>query len=1745
MASDATCHGVLWLRDQIVLKYLSMTCGLGSDLSFNPAFDDAWLERCSRTRLFVEGEVAYHRLVDYANVSWVTASTRWTSEVGGGRLQREAELMRRNRLHPDWALIPEGTLRTTERLILVYGVARESTLESLMRTGSLSLSRILRVATGAARALSEVHANDLCHRDIRPATIIEADNGRILLASFGYAADLLCGGTEAGLQWNFDAIAFAAPEQARRYHAYSDHTSDLYSLGVVLYLMLTGTLPLRADSLADWLHAHVAVQPVPPDQLKAMPAQLSGLVLKLLCKDPASRYQSANALHADLVRCLTEWDEHGVISPFELGLSGAAPVIGLPGYLFGRTEELEVLQAAFKRVAQSGTPELVLVAGAPGSGKSALVSTLLSITNSTGTRTATGKSDQLQRDMPYAPIAQLLRTLTVSLLGEDDSALAGTRAKLISRIAGNGQLLIDLVPEIEDVIGSCGPLPDQPPASALARANRTILAAMSAFAEIGRPLIVFLDDLQWADAATLSLLSAFATQPPDHVLLVGSYRNHSAEMEEAVAPWLALLRRRTMRLTEIEIEALSVRDITALIAVVLDRREEEIKALADVVHEKSAGNPFFAGQLLRILVDEGALIFDADLGKWIWDGSTDSMRRRYTDNVLDLMIRRLDRLSLDSREVIRQLACIGHRSDASLLASVTALRPNQLALATQTLVELGLLLRDGSGYTFPHDRVLEAAYGLTPIDVRPIEHARIASIMLDHWRDVPTEFAFEIASQIERASRNALPAGMRVAFAEALLTAARCAKKAAAIEQAVSYLAIASDMVEPAWWSTNYSVAVAIGILNCECLLAHAQLDDAAHALDSLLPNAVVPCDKAAAYRVKAMLQTIHGDYEGAISAALKGLALLGVELDRSGSPQLVRQAYEAALESLAGRDIKDIADLPLARDERIEALMGLLSTLIASLFVNDELKFFHLAKMVELSLTHGVTQDSAYGFAWFGVLIAFLYEDYDEGLAYAEAGLNLARRLNDESGYTAALVAVDQISPWTRSLAFALNSIREAVALARAAGDVGMQCYVFNHLISDLTAMGENLGRVEVEAQSGLELTRHVRYKDIERILSAQMLYVRGLRRGPDSVYDATLDMSEHEGISMSTLFLMRVYDGMTAFFKGDHLHAVKRFMEADPLEWAMPAHIDTCSNTFFGALALSQSAVQDGGRSHAIAMMLPRRERLSRWATRNPLTFLNKLLLVDAELARLQGEDAHALQCFEKSASAAAAAGLVHEQALAHEFAGLHCEAMELKTAARQHARIAHDCYRRWGADHKAKMLEMRHPFLVDDLVDNTASSSALSDLEIGMKAASALANETTLDRLIEKLMANMLVHAGAQYGLLLLMQDNELAIKAKGTLENGHLVVTADTCLLSEESFSRAVVNSVVRTARTVIVEDAQAEALTLLANEPKSRSLRSVLGLPLVSRGSFIGVLYLENNLIPNVFVAGQTSMLEVLASQAAISIETARLYNALLDENAQRARSETALANARAELARTSHLIVMGALAASIAHEIQQPLAGLITCADATLRWLERPTPNIPEALQGIHQIKSDGMRAVDIVRALRSLANQAPKAHGAIVVDEVIRDVTNLIRTTIDAHGVTLITTLNTSDAVVIADRIQLQQIVVNLMNNAIDAMKGVPREVREMRVSSATEGAYVVVRVEDRGSGMSSETLTRIFQPFFTTKETGMGMGLAICRSIMEAQGGTLDAQSIEGIGSTFTFRIPLAKETELIELGIIAEVT
>ncbi|MBN3779248.1 AAA family ATPase [Burkholderia sp. Ac-20345] len=1670
-----------------------------------------------------------------SDTTWLALQTEWSNELACSQMEREFNL--RARLSPDWAVVPHVLVRTADGPALLYEATEGIPLSSL--AGKLSIAQFFAIATGMARCVAKMHGQHLVHGDIRPANFLRESNGVVRIRSFMHAGDLT-GELRSKRQPSEAAAPYAAPERTVWEDAFDDERSDLYSVGVALFELLTGAYPFRASSLAEWLHAHVAVEPAKPGKHRAdVPPILAEVILKLLSKDPNTRYQTAESLHHDLAYIHAVWTASGAVAPFELARADRFMQDAGPGAFVGREGELRQLVDAYDDVALTGRASMVLIEGGAGLGKTMLVDRLRSRLNPSSQFCGIGKVDQYQSSQPYAPVVSALRSLLPHVApGEDDTQVELAR-EIRERLREHAGSLAQLAPEIGQAMGMQELDVAWTDTMPVSRVHQILASAFSAFASPGSPLLLAIDDVQWADDATLDFIDALVADAPANLCVVLTCR--PAECDRTARFRAFIERLRGTCATAIDLAPMQASDVVRMIGSFLAEPLDRVHAIGELIHAKAEGNPFHVRQLLRALFDARLVRFDGERHAWTWD--REAIERHHdADNVVELLEQRLGGLPPAERDTLSWLACIGAECDSTRIARILGTARGDVLFRLEHARRTGFVWRRGEQWGFAHDRIREAAYALLDRATRAARHEWIATEMISLSSARNPGTVLDIANQIELAIRNPVERARAVSFAGMLILAAE-RTAATARDRTLAFLASAETLLGKAAWSDTYELARALTVLRCRTLLATGHLEQAAREIDALLPRMRSAIDAAEVYRLKAALLTVNSDYAGAVDVALEGLRLLDIDFPAEPSTGDLADAYHDIEAELAGRPIAELVALEKMDDARIEAAMGLLTALEAAMFYPSAgLTLLQLATMVRLTLQYGVTGASVQGLAWYGVYIADVYDAYEEGLAFAKAALALVDKHGFERYRTATLVALDQVSVWTRPLASALDYARQAKAAGNESAELRWLCYSCNHIVSDLIAMGETLPRIRDEIESLLTIARDAGYHDIVDLVSTQAEYVESLQAGSGRTIGTWQSRGREVGHAercdkppMAVLsFWTLVLRGQSAFLLGDLDTAESAFEAALPLTWSAPAHIVLADFHLFATLTAIYGNRGRLASEQLLATVTRHREQMATWSALNPGTFQNKLLLIDAEFERVRGNDLRAMQLYEASANMAAAQGFVHEQALAHELASRHAAESLLSGVARHHLRIAHACYRRWGALGKAARIETQHSFVATDALPAATPleirGSKDLDFMVAMRTAQSLSEELDLERLVQSLMINMVVHAGAQYGVLILVRNGEPRIEASARVDGDDVVVDFTRTTPVDKDMPTSMLKRVMRTRKPLVFDDASTQGMPEHASSLAIRPTRSAFCLPLLKQGELIGVLYLENALVHGVFTPKRTAMLEVLAPQAANSLETARLYTELIEENARRQEMEEALRRARTELAHAAHVTVMGELAASIAHEINQPLTSIVSSAGASLRWLGGAQPNIAEALSNLEDIRASGVRAADIVRALRSLAKQAPVTLAPVVIDDLVGEMLKLTAMEIDAKRVGLRVRLDSRGVEVLADRIQIQQVVLNLITNALDAMDGVEGP-RLLDVASTIDAGHVVVSMLDSGPGIDESLTERIFDPFFTTKSHGMGMGLAICKSIMEAHGGMLTAAAGPSVGSAFVFRLPLAE--------------
>jgi predicted ATPase len=758
-------------------------------------------------------------------------------------------------------------------------------------------------------AAARVHERGLIHKDIKPANVlVDMASGGAWLTGFGIASRLprehrvpeppeVISGT----------LAYMAPEQTGRMNRSIDSRSDLYALGVTFYELLTGALPFTPSDPMGWIHCHIARQPVPPsERVITVPAQLSAIVMKLLAKTAEERYQTAAGLEADLQRCLAAWESLGRIDPFPLGTQDGSDRLMIPERLYGREREIDTLLAAFDGVVAHGTTELVLVYGYAGIGKSSVVKELHKVLVAPRGLFAAGKFDQYKRDIPYATLAQAFQSLVRPLLGQTEAQLGPWRDRLQEALGPNGQLIINLVPELELVIGKQPPVASLSPQETQKRFQTVLRRFIAVFAWQEHPRTLFLDDLQWLDAATLDLLEHLITHPEvRHLLLVGAYRDNEVGPSHPLRRTLEAIKKSEASIHEIVLAPLALHDVERLIADYLHCEREHTEALSQLVQQKTAGNPFFVIQFISALTEEGLIAFDRSNGAFACDWAR-IRAKGFTDNVVDLMVGKLSRLPDKTQEVLKLLACLGNTAEIATLTMIRGETEGAIDSHMWEAVRAGLVFRLEGSYAFLHDRVQEAAYSLISAGQRAAVHLKIGRwLVAGMSNEKLAEQIFDVVSQFNRGAALISDPDEMARAADLNLRAGKKDKASTAYASACRYFSAGKALLGPSAWETCYSLAFSLTLERAECTFLSSQFEEAEELFAELLRMAASMADKAAVYRLKIELHIVKSENPLAVDSALECLRLFGIDMPAHPSRAEVHAEYEDGAESGRSADRK------------------------------------------------------------------------------------------------------------------------------------------------------------------------------------------------------------------------------------------------------------------------------------------------------------------------------------------------------------------------------------------------------------------------------------------------------------------------------------------------------------------------------------------------------------------------------------------------------------------------------------------------------------------------------------------------------------------------------------------------------------------------------------------------------------------------------------------------------------------------
>ncbi|UGQ48760.1 EAL domain-containing protein [Massilia endophytica] len=1389
------------------------------------------------------------------------------------------------------------------RLLMVLDPVQGELFESVLERHKFDLPACLRLAMQLAQVLGALHAAHIVDHDFRPANLMLLPGERLLLMDLSLASSESVPAATPE-QPRIGDWAYISPEHTGRMSRAIDYRADYYSLGITLYRMLTGRLPCQGNDPLEWMHCHLASVPEPPSDIDpAIPAVLSAIVLKLLQKMPEDRYQSLQGLHADLEQCLRQWEADGSVAPFPLGLKDTSDRLEMPHRLIGREEELQQLLASHGAVLASGRPGLALVSGGAGVGKSTLVEALHQPILERHGFFISGKFDRYQREVPYCTVTQAFEALVEQLLAGSEEELASWRTQILAAVGDNGQLIVDVLPQMELVIGPQKPLLQVPPFEAQNRFRLVFLRFIGVFAQEAHPLTLFLDNLDAADAGTLHLLKDLMNAPGQSWLqVVGAYRDDEVGPVHPLAMTLSWMRKEGVPLTEISLAPLAEPEAGLLIGEMLHCGPDAAAPLVRVVYEKTGGNPFFVGQFVFALAEEGLIAVDPRTRIWHWDLERIAAKG-YTDNVAELMVEKLSRLSGTARTLLQLLACLGSETQAATLISLSGLPEGEAQAALGSAVRAGLVFRTGGKLKFLHDRVQEAAYLSLPEAERAALHLQIGRSLMAGGADA-RETLFAIADQFNRGAAAIADDSGRTLLRQLNFRAGMRAKASVALDSARSFLNRSMELLPADAWEKEYgdTLELFLALSECESLAGHFKRAD--ELANQVLGHARSRRDSARLYMLRIALNQMAGRLDDSVESMAVGARLFGETFP--AEDEAVEAAIEAEIQEIAhlleGRRIADIAEAPPLADPDVAALLALLAEGIpAAYMVKPDYFSLMVARGVRLSLQHGNTEDSSFAYSAYGILLS-RRSDIRSSLEFSRMAMKLHEQLGGRrrKGHIIATHAI-AYGFYSHAVSEIRPMLEEGFAASLDVGDLVYASYVTMTYFWAMVQEGVPLDEVGARAARECEFARDSHNDTVFQTIRFEQQLVaslKGLTSSPGSMDDA--DFKEAAciaalekasfGFGLQSSFIIKQ---MASFIYGDYAGAMAAGRQAAHYEHSSGSLIlfDAPHHFFLGlaAAALYPQAAEAERREYA-EVLAQERSRHQLWADACPANFGDRLALLEAETARIEGRHDEAAGLYELAIRSASENGFIQNAAIALELASGFYRGRGFELIADTYLREARAAYARWGADGKTAQIDAAHPHLLAQAAVAPAGverdATRLDLLSIG-KAAQAISGQLVLTELVDTLMHIVLENAGAQTGYLVLVRGDKLRLAADATLDRSTVQVNVHMeRALPPGLLPASVLNYVRRRRVQVLLPDAAQP--NAFSRDPyfANRQPKSVLCLPVLREDVLIGMLYLESGLVTHAFAPERVSVLQLLSSRAAISLENARLYSELQERESR-------------------------------------------------------------------------------------------------------------------------------------------------------------------------------------------------------------------------------------------------------------------
>jgi predicted ATPase/signal transduction histidine kinase/CheY-like chemotaxis protein/tRNA A-37 threonylcarbamoyl transferase component Bud32 len=1653
-------------------------------------------------------------------------------------------------------------------LVIILEDFGGESLRELMADRPLTIKEFLPLAIQITHSLGNIHKANIIHKDINPSNLVwEPVSKQLKIIDFGIASRLPRENpTLQNPEQLEGTLAYLSPEQTGRINRSIDYRTDLYSLGVTCYELLTGFLPFQGDEAMELVHCHLAKTPIPLCEINPdIPVIVSDIVMKLMAKNAEDRYQSAFGVKTDFEKCLAQLDEFGNLSQFhfQLAQNDFSGKLHIPQKLYGRENEIDILLQAFERVSHEKA-EMMLIAGYSGVGKTALVHEVHKPMVEKRGYFAAGKFNQFH-NIPYSALTQAFNEFCNYLLTENLEVLKQWRENILKAVGNNGQVLIDVIPQLELIIGPQPPVAKVGPTAAQNRFNLFFQNFFRTICQKNHPLVLFIDDLQWADVASLNLLELLMTDTQtQYFMMIGAYRDNQVDCAHPLMMSLEKLQQTEVLINTISLSNLSKNQVNTLICEALTCESDQAQPFSQLVYEKTQGNAFFTREFLKSLYEQDVLTFDFRRQKWQWH--LDKIKAlSMTDNVVELIATKIHQLPQKTQSVLKIAACLGNlfdlksvsmiyeQSQAKTLADLWQALLNGLVFPLDNRYKLGLVIENTflkTRFKFQHDRIQQAAYALIPDTQKAGLHLQIGYFLKANTENIEEQL-FEIVDHLNLGIKQVNQQEEKNEIAHLNWQAGHKAKAATAYKAAVNYFKMGLSLLPTNNWQTAYVLTLNLHIELAEAEYLNSHFVETERLSQVVLQNAKTLLDQSKMYEIQIQALIAQNQMTLAIEVGLKVLELLEVSL------------LEFPPENLP---FDQLSHLPSMTDPMKLAAQRILIILFAPIYIAKPQMLSQLAfTLVDLSLKHGNSPFSAFGYAFYGMLLNTYMSETKKGYQFAQLALTLLEKFEATDLKCKIYNLInDFIHCWTKPVRDSIEALRQTIQIGLEIGDIEYVGYATINYCLNLFWAGEPLESVTAKQMPYVELLQQLKQEYAPPYVRSTVQFVlnfMGLAKAPDRLIgdvfnESTLlhkyDFKNNPGL----LFHIYTLKSILAYFLKQYPEAVSFSREALQYKDGAAGLLICAQHNFYSSLALlaEYPTVSAVHQSEYLEMITANQKKMENWAAHAPMNFQHKYDLVEAEKARVLAEKWKAAEQYEKAISGAGKNEYLHEEALAYELAAEFYLINGMENFTQIYLKEAHYRYQQWGALLKVENLEAKHPQLlthakilrqnisaINTIVASTSThlhTSSDLDLASVMKASQTLSGEMVLSKLLANMMHIVIENAGAEKGVLLLPKENQWFIEAQKEIKCDEVKVLHALAIEQQNQVPITLIHYIARTQKNVVLSDATQEGRFTQDTYIVTQRPKSVLGIPLLNQGQLTGIVYLENNLTTGAFTKPRLQVLNLLSSQMAISIENALLYNNLEQKVTERTceLQQEIIERQRAEEAAKVASQAKTDFLSNMSHELRTPLNGILGYAQI----LKQGKNLDASQLNGLNTIYESGKHLLTLINDILDLSKiEARKLElypDTLHLSSFIESIEGIIRMRAEQKDVYFsYEAVGELPTGIKADEKRLRQVLINLLGNAIKFTDKGQVTLRVSKVNKMIDDQAIIrFEVQDSGVGMTRKQLQKIFQPFeqvgdVKRRAAGTGLGLAISRQLIELMEGEIKVESQLGFGSRFWFDIPL----------------